>query len=106
MATIADHALAVNEWGALRNWVAASDADGDAVTQYQFYDSGTAAGSGYFWTPDNAHHDALTYITVQAADLATAWVRGGQTSGNETMWVRGFDGAEWSAWDPFSLMTV
>ena len=46
------------------------------------------------------------YFTVTAADLGTTWVRGGQTVGTEQMWVRGFDGADWSAWDAFTLNTT
>ena len=34
------------------------DADDNAATQYQFWDSGTASSSGYFWTPDNPHQAA------------------------------------------------
>ena len=43
------------------------------------------ADSGYFWTPDNAHHAADTAITVAAADLSNVWVRGGAAGGSETM---------------------
>ena len=67
--------------------------------------SGTGANSGYFWTPSNAHHAANTPITVAAADLANVWVRGGQAGGTETMWVRAFDGTDWSAWDSFTFTT-
>jgi hypothetical protein len=33
------------------------------------------------------------------------WVRGGTTNGTETMWVRAFDGHDWSNWDTSSLTT-
>jgi hypothetical protein len=49
---------------------------------------------------------ADTYITVEATDLASTWVRGGAATGSELMWVRAFDGASWSAWDPFTLTTA
>jgi hypothetical protein len=32
-------------------------------------------------------------------------VRGGLTAGSEQMWVRAFDGPDWSPWDPFTLTT-
>jgi hypothetical protein len=106
VATIADHTLANNEWSKVQSWISYSDAQGNPATQYQFWDGGTGASSGYFWTPDNAHHAAGTNITVAAADLANVWVRGGAADGSETMWVRALDGTDWSAWDAFNLLTV
>ena len=55
---------------------APGDSD-DAITQYQFYDAGAAANSGYFWTADVGQRAANTYITIDADDLATTWLRGG-----------------------------
>ena len=52
VATIADHSLQTNQWSQVASWVSYSDADGNAATQYQFWDSGTGANSGYFWTPE------------------------------------------------------
>ena len=83
-----------------------SDADGDAITQYQLYDAGAAADSGYFWTADVGQRAANTYVTIDAADLGTTWLRGGQVDGGEQMWVRAFDGTTWSEWDPFTLITT
>src|SRR5258705_9558768 len=83
-----------------------SDAENSPATQDQFRDPGTGASSGYFWTPGNEHWAANTDITVNAADLANLWVRGGQVAGSETMQVRAFDGTDWSAWDPFTLTTA
>ena len=56
VATINDHSLHTNEWRRCRTGCRYSDADGNAATQYQFWDGGTGANSGYFWTPGNAHH--------------------------------------------------
>jgi Ca2+-binding RTX toxin-like protein len=106
VATIGDHGLRVNEWSKVASWLSYSDADGNAATQYQFWDGGTGASSGYFWTPDNPHQPAGTAITVAAADLGNVWVRGGTAGGSETMWVRAFDGSEWGAWDAFNLSTI
>ena len=104
--TINDHSLHTNEWSQVTNWISYSDAENNAATQYQFRDTGTDASSGYFWTPSNAHWAANTDITVAAADLQSVWIRGGQSSGSETMQVRAFDGTDWSAWDSFTLTTV
>ena len=64
------------------------------------------ASSGYFYTPDNPHHPAGSYIDVSASDLNATWIRGGQTAGSETMWVRAFDGTDWSTWDAFTFTTL
>ena len=106
VATINDHSLHTNEWSQVQSWISYSDADGNAATQYQFWDGGTGASSGYFWTPANAHHAGRHAITVAAADLANVWVRGGTAGGSETMWVRAFDGTDWGAWDAFSFTTT
>jgi glucose/arabinose dehydrogenase len=105
VSTIADHSLRTNEWSQIAGWISYSDAEGDAATRYQFYDSGTGASSGFFWTP-TAHHPAGTTITIEAADLASVWVRGGTVRGSETMWVRAFDGTDWGPWDPFTLTST
>ena len=106
VATINDHSLQSNEWARVASWISYSDADGNAATKYQFWDGGAGASSGYFWTPANAHHPADTTIEVAAADLAGVWLRGGAAAGEETMWVRAFDGTEWGAWDAFTLTSL
>ena len=108
VATITDHSLHTNEWADVKNWVSYQDADGNPATQYQFWDDGIAVNSGYFWTPDNPHQPANSPITVSAADLNNdnVWVRGGQAAGAETMYVRAFDGTDWSAWTQFHLTTL
>ena len=106
VATINDHSVNVNQWMQIDSWLSYSDANGSAATQYQFYDAGAAAGSGYFWTADVGQRAANTYISVAADDLDTTWVRSGQTGGSDLMWVRAFDGTDWSAWDAFTLTTL
>jgi len=106
VATIDDHSLTVNQWSRVAGWISYSDADGNSATQYQFLDGGTATDSGYFWTSSNSHNPAGTPITVTAADLDNVWIRGGQVTGSEQMWVRAFDGTDWSAWDPFTFTTL
>ena len=49
-----DHSLHLDQWSQVAGWISYSDADGNAATQYQFWDSGTGATSGYFWTPDQS----------------------------------------------------
>jgi hypothetical protein len=102
---IDDHSLATKAATPVTNWLTATDANGDAITQYQFYDNGTAASSGYFSSSANAKYAATTMITVNAADLASVRVHGGDAAGTDKMWVRAFDGKEWGAWDDFILTT-
>ena len=103
---VANHSAEVDQWFQVRNWLTTADANGDAITQYQFYDGGTGSSSGYFWTPQNAHHPANTNITVNAADIANVWIRGGEFPGSETLSVRVFDGTDWSDWDSFTFATL
>jgi hypothetical protein len=104
--TTHDAELGVNEWGQAFWWMDYSDPDGDEITQFSFWDGGTASNSGYFWTPDNAHHAAGTEITVAAEDLESVWFRGGQVEGSETLYVKAYDGAEWSEWMSFNMNTI
>jgi hypothetical protein len=83
-----------------------SDPANHPATVYEFWDGGTAANSGYFSTLGNAHNSSGVAITVNAADLTNVFVDGGQSGGSETMWVRAFDGTEWSAYDAFTLTTA
>ena len=106
VATVSDHSLHVTQWGQVASWISVSDADNDTITKYQFWDSGSAATSAYFYTPTNAHWNANTTIEVSAADLGSVWIQGGTATGSETLWVRAFDGAEWGAWDTFTLTST
>lgn len=104
VATISDQSLRVNDWARVSNWIAYSDADGEAATRYQFWDGGTSTTSGYFWNDAGSGRLAAnTTLDVTAADLNKIWVRAGSVSGSETLWVRAFDGHDWGAWDSFTL---
>ena len=105
VAAIGDQNLQIDGSITLEPLVSVSDADGDAIAQYQFYDAGTAAGSGYLWTANGGQRAAGQYITIAAADLGTVELRAGQAAGTDLMWVRAFDGAAWGAWDAFTLVT-
>ena len=62
-------------------------------------------GSGYFWTTDVGQRAADAYITIDADDLAAAWLHGGQVDSSELISVRAFNGSVWSDRDPFTLTT-
>ncbi len=76
LAAMGNQNLQPNEWVQLQGRLSARDSD-NSITQYQLYDAGAAAGSGYFWTADLGRRAADTYITIDADDLATTWLRGG-----------------------------
>ncbi|WP_249142732.1 hypothetical protein [Bradyrhizobium sp. AUGA SZCCT0160] len=54
VASIGNRSMLSNHWQRLQPWISYSDADGNPAVSYQFFDSGTSATSGYFWTPTNA----------------------------------------------------
>ena len=74
-----------------------------AATQYQFWYGDISRSAAKFWTPDSGYHPALNNLTVSATDVGNVWVGGGTAPGTETMWVRAFDGMNWSNWDSFQL---
>jgi hypothetical protein len=73
----------------------ASDSDGDAITQYDFWDTG--GGGGHFLV-NGVTQPTNGDIYVTAAQLAQTTYQSG--SGTDTLWVRANDGAQWSAWSP------
>jgi hypothetical protein len=104
VATISDHSLHVGDWAQIKNWISYSDANGDAPTQYEFWDGNAAAGSGSFWTPSGG--TANPSLLVSAADLNGVYVGGAANASSETMYVRAFDGRDWGQWDSFTLTAL
>ena len=95
-----------SEWSSVGGWISYSDADGDAAVQYQFRDDGLAPNSAYLSTPANAHNPAGTIITVAPTDLTSVLVHSGDPDTSDTIWVRAFDGSDWSAWAPIYFATT
>jgi hypothetical protein len=106
VAVIDDKAVSKNEWVKASTLLKATDADGNAITEYQFVDKFAAKGSAYFYTPDKPEHAGNEVFTVKAADLGNVWIRGAQTAGWDTMQVRASDGVAWGAWDSFKFTTL
>ena len=73
----------------------ASDPFGDAIAQYDFWDTG--AGGGHFALNGQALGASQENI-VSAAQLASATYVSGP--GTDTLWVRVSEGGQWSAWSP------
>ncbi|MGY3532824.1 hypothetical protein [Bradyrhizobium sp. USDA 4452] len=78
-----------------------TDADGDNMSQYQFWDSTPSASSGHWSIGGNAQ-PANTAINVTAAQLANTTFDGGTVS--DDLWVRVKDGMIWSAWQEFHFI--
>ncbi|TWB90546.1 hypothetical protein FBZ93_11499 [Bradyrhizobium macuxiense] len=74
----------------------ASDADGDTISQYAFWDT---QGHGY-WAIGGVAQPTNAEIDVPAANLSqVSYVFG---SAPDTLWVRAYDGYLWGAWVPFT----
>ena len=79
----------------------ASDPDGDAIAQYDFWNAGT--GGGHFLVNGQAL-GAKQDNYVSAAQLAQSTYVSG--SGADTLWVRVSDGPQWSPWSQGFTVTA
>jgi hypothetical protein len=75
----------------------ASDADGDTLTTFAFWDS---TGNGYF-VVNGVAQPANFEIDVPAAQLGLAIYQSG--SGADLLWVRANDGTGWGDWQSFTV---
>ena len=87
---VADQRVSPFEWTLLDSVLDISDANGDAITLYEVWDS----DGGNNWWADGGRVDAST--GYQTADLSDIWFQGDPAAGTSTMWVRANDGTEWS----------
>jgi Ca2+-binding RTX toxin-like protein len=88
---------------ALSSLFSVNDADGDAVTKYQLWDSNRDPISGHF-VVNGQVQAAGTVIDITAAQLSSTFFVTGITGDN--LQIRAFDGIAWSAadtapWSPF-----
>ena len=79
----------------------AKDADGEAITKYAFWDTGT--GGGHFLL-NGAAQGTNQEIDVTAAQLSQLSYQSG--SGADTLWVRANDGLQWSPWSSSFTVTA
>jgi probable HAF family extracellular repeat protein len=79
----------------------ASDADGDMITTYAYWDTGT--GGGHFML-NGVAQGANQEIDVTAAQLSQLTYQSG--SGADTLWVRANDGTQWSPWSSSFAVTA
>jgi Ca2+-binding RTX toxin-like protein len=98
-----DATLLTNEVAAADSLFSASDADSDAITQYEFWDD--VNGGGY-WRVDGVQQAAAQTISVSASQLADTEYVAGASGGTERVWIRASDGMEWSVWKPWNMTTA
>src|SRR5205823_9132526 len=79
----------------------ASDPDGDAIAQYDFWDTG--GGGGQFLV-DGVTQPTNSDVYVAAEQLAQTTYQSG--NGIDTLRVRANDGTQWSAWSPNFTVTA
>ncbi|MEG3851005.1 C2 family cysteine protease, partial [Microcoleus sp. herbarium19] len=80
-----------------------TDADGDKITSYFFYDTNTSSTSGYFTV--NGVKQADTGFSVDADKLGTVSFVGGSTASSDYVYTRGYDGTAWSDWKGYTIQT-
>ena len=78
----------------------ATDADNDAITQYQLWDGTSAATSGRFVVNGVAQAAGVAF-TVTSAQLAQTTFAAGTTA--DSLLIRAFDGMTWGAWTSVSV---
>jgi hypothetical protein len=87
--------VALGQTVAVSTLFSTSDADGDAITRYRFWDNGT--GGGEFRVNGVAKTPKMEF-EVDAAALADTVYAAGAVTGTEGIAISVYDGAAWSAW--------
>jgi Ca2+-binding RTX toxin-like protein len=96
-----------NGWARFTSMFTATDSDG-FITQYEFFDNTTVAGSSYFWVNGATPVSSLANsIIVSVADLENVWLHGGTSIGGvDALLVRAYDNSgAVSTYQPISLTT-
>ncbi|MCP3416203.1 hypothetical protein NLM16_19090 [Bradyrhizobium brasilense] len=75
-----------------------SDADGDTITQYAFWDT---EGNGH-WAINGATQATNAEIDVSAANLSQVSYVFGPTGSTDSLYVRANDGTLWGGWTKFT----
>jgi hypothetical protein len=100
--TTTNGSVAANQATKLAPLIRVTDADGDAITRYEFKD---LAGGGYFRVNGTRQADNQAF-SVTAADLVNVEYVGGGAAGSEALQVRAFDGKDWSASASLTMTTT
>jgi hypothetical protein len=90
-------------------FVASNPLASQAITEYQFYETGTggAANDGFLINGSNIFANSATNaVTVDASDLSTVRLQPGTSGGIDTVAVRAFNGSYWGDWRKFAVDIV
>ena len=98
-ATVEDRQVGLLEWTRLNNVPTLSDAENDTITKYELWDS--EGGDNNWWIGGTGYVDATT--GYETSLLGNVWFQGADAFGEQTLWVRAFDGGNWSDWGHFDL---
>ena len=98
--TAADQSVARNVTLAASSLFSVTDADGDAITKYQLWDSTADPASGHFLVGGVAQATKVA-IDVSAAQLSSTTFQTGTVS--DDLWARAYDGTAWGDWKEFHL---
>ena len=94
--------VAIGQSAAATSLINVTDADGDTITAYRFWDS---AGGGYFKLGSSVQASSQN-IEVTAAQIGDLSYVGGSAKGSETLYAQVFDGEAWSAWGSWTQNTI
>jgi hypothetical protein len=97
---VSNQVLAPNSAVSANSLFVASDADGDAIARYEFWDSTAHAGSGHFEKSGSVQASEAA-IGVLAGELDDVTFLAGDVGNPDHLWVRAFDGDHWSDWKEF-----
>ncbi|PRY95613.1 putative secreted protein (type I secretion substrate) [Hasllibacter halocynthiae] len=97
--SVRDVTLAPGERLGLEAFATFSDADGDVPTHYRIYDP----SGGHNWLVEGVARDASGGASVFPPALLG--LQGDAHAGTQTLWMRAYDGQDWSAWSAFDLTT-
>ncbi len=87
----------------LADLIAATDADGDAITHYELLD--TDGRKNFLWA-DGTRIDARKPVQVAADALDQVLVRHDRPGTQTELQVRAFDGSDYSGWETITLTTA
>jgi len=94
--SVADAGVTAGTSVAPTTFFSVSDADGDAMVTYRFWDTGNT--DSYF-SISGVHQVLRANIDVAAADIGNVQYYTGSANGRaETLWVQVYDGSAWSDW--------
>ena len=94
--------VAIGQSATAASLINVTDADGDTMTAYRFWDS---AGGGYFKLGSTVQASGQN-LEFTAAQLANLTYVGGSAKGSETLYAQVFDGEAWSAWGSWTQNTI